>query len=210
MDRLRAYGFGACAGILVVALVPLLVAISRPDPLGPPDLVPRWLVLGLAIAVPALIGAIGTRQRDPALLIAAACLCLPFGILSFATIPILIPAVLLVVAAASVDGSRGRLGWLRAIAIVALGVGALTGLLGTTETRCWLAFDSPSGMSYRVATEAEAGGPIGGPGGPVAAGCDGGALTMLGATLWASLTLVGLVLAVASPRRHRAPPVGPA
>jgi len=210
MDRLRAYGFGACAGILVVALVPLLVAVRWPDPFGPPDLVPRWLVLGLAIAVPALIGAIGTRHRDPALLVAAACLCVPFGILSAATIPILIPAVLLVVAAASADGSGGLPGWLRAIAIVALGVGALAGLLGTTETRCWLAFDSRSAMTYRGVTEAEAGRPIGGPGGPVAAGCDSGTLTMRGATLWASLTLVGVVLAVASPRRHRAPPVGPA
>ena len=200
MDRLRAYGVAACAGILVVALVPALVAVRWPDPFGPPDPIPRWLVLGLVVAAPAAIGAIGIHRRDRALLVAAAGLCLPLGLLSVATLPILIPAALLLVAAVMANASGRRFGWLVAIAIVALGVGSLAGLLGTTETRCWLAVDTPSGLIYREATEAEIEGPIGGTGGPVGAGCDGGALTIRGVALWTSLTLGGVALALVSPR----------
>jgi hypothetical protein len=87
-------------------------------------------------------------------------------------------------------------------AVVGLMTGAYVGLLANTETRCWLGFDTPTGLVYRDATEAETQLPIGGPGGPVAAGCDGGALTVRGAGLAAALAIGAVALAVVAPRSH--------
>lgn len=200
MDRTRAYGLGACGGVVVVALVPLLVALSDRDEIGPPDVFPRWLVFGLLFLVPGIVGALGVRRRDAALLVGAAGATVPIGFLSVATMPILIPALLFVAAAAATQAATARRAWLVAVAVVGLTIGALGGLLANTETRCWLAFATPTGLAYRVVPEAETEKPIGGPGGPVAAGCDGGTLTVRGAGLAAVLAIGAVALAVVAPR----------
>ena len=205
MDQVRAYGLAACGGVGVVAFVPLLVAARAPAGIGPPETLPRWLVLGMVIAAPAIVGAIGVRRRDRALLIAAAGLCLPLSMLSVATLPLAIPALLFLVAALSAEAALPRSAWLVTVAVVGLGVGSLVGLLDNTETRCWLAFDTPTGLAYRDATEAETEQPIGGPGGPIAAGCDGGALTIRGVGLAAVLAIGAVGLAIAAPRPRPAP-----
>jgi hypothetical protein len=203
MDRARTYGRGACGGVVIVAFVPLLVAFENRDAIGPAEIPPRWLVLGLLILVPAIVGALGVRRRDGALLVAAAGACLPIGVLSVATMPILIPALLFLVAAPATGTAVRRRTWLVPVAIVGLTIGAYAGLLVNTETRCWLGFESPTGIVYRDATRAETELPIGGPGGPVAAGCHGGALTVRGAGLAAVLAIGAVALAVVAPRPIR-------
>lgn len=205
MDRARAYGLGACGGVVIVAFVPLSIALGNPDAIGPAEAIPRWLVLGLLILVPAIIGFLGVRRRDASLLVAAAGACLPIGVLSVATMPILVPALLYLIAASATRSAAARRAWLMPVAVSGLMIGAYAGLLANTETRCWLGFDTPAGREYRDATEAETERPIGGPGGPIAAGCDGGALTVRGTGLAAVLAIGAVALAVRAPRPRSNP-----
>lgn len=83
--------------------------------------------------------------------------------------------------------------------IVAAGVGAGWSLFALTETRCWEAHRTPSGIEYRTVPETSthifpANTEI------VASGCDGGALTPRGAGIAAVLSLgaIGVALARAS------------
>jgi hypothetical protein len=179
--------------------VPSLVAFDNRDIIGPAEPLPRWLVLGLLILVPAIVGALGVRRRDAALLVAAAGACLPVGVLSVATMPILIPALLFLAAASAAQTAVVPRAWLVPVAVVGLMIGAYVGLLANTETRCWLGFDSPAGLVYRDATEAEVERPLGEPGGPVAAGCDSGALTIRGIGLAAVLAAGAVAAAAAAP-----------
>jgi len=80
------------------------------------------------------------------------------------------------------------------LVIVLTGVAAGGALLGLTETRCWEAYRTPSGIEYRtvaetsthMVTDADA----------FAAGCDGGSLTARGAGIAAILGLGALGVAL--------------
>jgi hypothetical protein len=200
MDRVRTYGVAASGGVAVVASIVLVVASRSHGDFGPPEAVPRGLVLGLLFSVPAVIGLVGVRRRDRALLVSAALASLVPSTLSVATLPLVIPALLYIVAAADRTAATRRPTWLIGAAIVALGVGSLVGLFTNTENRCWVAFAAPNGLVYRDAAEAEVEGEMGGPGQPTAAGCDGGALTVRGAGLAFVLAIGGLALALGAPR----------
>lgn len=201
VDRLRAFGLGAAGGVAVIAAVVLIVASQARDDVGPPEEVPRGLVLGFLIGVPALIGLMGVRRRDPVLLVAAAGASLAPVPLSIITIPLVIPAILFLVAAAAGVPPRRRATWLVALAIVGLQVGAFVGLLGNTEGKCWVAYPSDHGLVYRTVAGTENTSQVmGGPGQPVASGCDGGALTVRGAALAAVLSVGAVALAFGAPK----------
>jgi hypothetical protein len=211
MDRVRAFGLAASGGVAVVAVMVCAIGSSSGGTYSPPDSVPRGVVLALLFSVPGVIGLVGVRRRDRALLVAAAVASLVPSALSVATLPLVIPAILFIVSAADATASTRRPTWLVATAIVALGIGSLVGLLATTETRCWLAYNTPNGVVTRDATERDVEGPLGGPGGPFAGGCDGGALTVRGAGLALVLAIGSAVLAFAAPRPGpEGPPVGTA
>ncbi|MCI0344081.1 MAG: hypothetical protein L0221_01375 [Chloroflexi bacterium] len=205
MDRVRTYGLAGVGGILVIPTIVFAIG-ARDEGYGPPETVPRAFVLGLLFAVPAVIAALGVARRSAPLLAAAGLAALAPAWLSVATLPLVIPALLLIVAAASAARPERRSGWLVAIAIVALQVAALVAVFTNTEQRCWLAYESPGGLIYREASEAETHGLFGLPGGPVGGGCDGGALTERGVALAAVLSLGGLALAFASRRRTAVQP----
>lgn len=202
MDGLRTFGVAGVGGSVVIALVPAVVAAQAPALMAPPDPIPRWLVLGLIMLVPAVVGAIGVRWRNRAVLVASAGACLPVSILSIATLPIVIPALLFLAAARAAGPTAPRRSWLAAVAIVVLVGSSLFGLITSTETRCWLAFEGPSGMEFRIVTEADAGQPLGGPGGPVAAGCDGGQFAARSVGLAAVLGAGAVAVAFAATRRR--------
>ena len=202
MDRVRTYGIAGAGGVFVITTVVVALG-SRSGEVVPPGTLPRGLVLGALLIVPAIVALLGVARRDAVLLAAAGLAALAPAWLSMVTFPLVIPAVLLLVAgAAAVRPPSGRR-WLLVLVIVALQAGAIAALFGMTETRCWLAYDSPTGLVYRSATEAETHGPMGGLGGPVAGGCDGGSFTERGIAL--AGVLVGGVIAVSfgAPSRRR-------
>jgi len=204
VDRVRTYGLAGVGGIFVIATVVVGIAGRDGGGLSPPETIPRGLTLGLLFGVPAVIAAIGVRRRNAVLLAAAGLAALAPAWLSVATLPLVIPAVALLVAAASATRPERFVGWLLTVAIVALQVGALVAIFSNTEQRCWLAYESPTGLVYRQATEAESHGPFGMPGGPVGSSCDSGALTEQGAALAGVLSLGALALALGLPKRRPA------
>jgi hypothetical protein len=109
-----------------------------------------------------------------------------------------LPLIVLVVLAFSLATARVRQPPIGAVlvaaAIVFAGVGAGCALLGLTETRCWEAYQTPSGIEYRSVPESTThfvASPE-----MIAAGCDSGALTARGAGIAAVLGLgaVGVAL----------------
>jgi hypothetical protein len=170
---------------------------------APPEATPRGLVLGLLFSVPAMIAAIGVRRRDAVLLAAAGLAALLPAWLSVATLPLVIPAALLLVASGSATRPGRRRQWLVALAVVGLQAGAIAGLLGTTEPRCWVAYPAGDGYEYRFVPVSNQGQEMGGPGQPVAGGCDGGALTQRGVALSSVLAVGALAVAFGVPKRRR-------
>jgi hypothetical protein len=85
-----------------------------------------------------------------------------------------------------------------AVGIVALGIGAGWALLSVTETRCWNARETGTGIVYETAT----GGFVLGTGGLVATGCDSGVLTATGAALAAALAVAAVGVAALMPIGH--------
>ena len=202
MDRVRTYGLAGVGGTLVIAAIVFAVANRSDSDLAPPEAINRGIVLGLLIALPAAIAALGVWRRDRVLFIAAAAATLPFAGLSVVTLPLFITALMFILAGAAAAGPRRRARWLQAVAIGVLQVGAIASLWGTTETRCWAAYPSGSGYEYRFVPTSNEGLEMGGPGQPVAGGCDGGALTERGAAVAGVLVIGELAIAVMSARRR--------
>jgi hypothetical protein len=202
MDRLRTFGLAAAGGVLAVATIVFVVGSQSGGDIGPPAVVPRGLALGLLVSVPAIIGLLGVVRRDPVLLIAAAGASLGAGLTlaSIVTLPLVIPALLFVLAAVGGTAPARRATWLIAGAIVGLQIGALVGLVANTEAQCWVAYESDTGLVYRQVSEAETQQLMGGAGLPVAGGCDGGALTVRGVGLAAVLVIGSIALAFGAPR----------
>ena len=202
MDRLRIFGLAAAGGVLAVARIVLVVGSRAGDDIGPPETVPRGLVLGLLVSVPAVIGLLGVVRRDPVLLIAAAGASLGAGLTlaSIVTLPLVIPALLFVLAAVGGTAPARRATWIVAVAIAGLQVGALAGLLANPEVKCWVAYPSDGGYVYRVVPQSETTQTMGGPGQPVAGGCDGGALTVRGVGLAAVLAIGAVAPSFVAPR----------
>lgn len=82
------------------------------------------------------------------------------------------------------------------VAVVVVGLGAASGwtLLATTETRCWKAYQTPSGAGYRWVPDPGTG-PMELRGDAIAGGCDGGSVTVLGATVATGLALSAVAFA---------------
>jgi hypothetical protein len=206
MDRLRTFGLAGAGGIFVISAVVTALG-TRADGGSPgPPTIPRGIVIGLLLAVPAIVALVGVRRRDRVLLTAAGFAVLAPFWLSYATLPLVIPGLLLFVAAGAATQPTDVERWLVAFAIVGLEVGAIWALLGNTETRCWLAYETADGgLVYQPATPGVEGQILGLPNGPVASGCDGGALTERGAALAGVLAIGALAVAFGVPARRRTP-----
>jgi len=199
MDRVRTFGLAAAGGVVAVAIIVLVGASRSEDGVGPPPEIPRGVVLALLFSVPAVVGLVGVRRRNRALLLAAAASLVPAS-LSTLTLPLIIPAVLFLGAAFDSNAAVQRNTWLIAAAIVALQVGSLAGLLANTENRCWVAYEGPGGLVYREVSEVEYQQVKDGPSPPVDGGCNSGSLTVRGVGLAAVLAIGSIALAVAAAR----------
>jgi hypothetical protein len=88
-----------------------------------------------------------------------------------------------------------------AVVIGGLVIGSGVALFAMTETRCWVAYQTPSGIAYGTVAEAQ-GGEIRLGQDEIAGGCDSGELTPRGATL-AALLAVGATSVAALASRSR-------
>lgn len=191
----------AFSGVTLIFLVPSVVffyAALKPNQAPAPTapVRPPWVRLARFMAV------------------IAVCVPLTLFIVSRLGVFVLLVLVLAIVLAFGVDAKRGgerpqlRLrDALLGLAVTGLVVGALFALFSTTETTCWSARSTPSGLVYdRTPVNMASGeiGPVGGDTGVVASGCDGGQFTLEGAALagvllGGAIGLAGLS-AVAEPR----------
>lgn len=193
----------AFSGVTLIFLVPSVTffyaALKRQAPAPTAPVRPPWVRLARFVAVMAI------------------CVPLTLFIVSRLGVFVLLVLVLAVALAFGVDAKRGgerprlRLGdALLGLAVTGLVAGAVVALFSTTETTCWSARSTPSGLVYdrTPANMANGGsseiGPIGADSGIVAAGCGGGQFTLEGAALAGVLVggAIGLagLSAVAEPR----------
>ena len=124
---LAAAGIIAGYALFVAAISAELVGDLVGDDLGPPELIPRSILLGGLLMVPAFIAAIGALRRSHPILIAAGVLCLAQSFVSFAgvSLPFLVPAVLLLILGASRSSTETlRRAMVGGVLVIALGVAA--------------------------------------------------------------------------------------
>jgi len=160
-----------------------------------------------AVLFAAAAGQNGSRSRPttslPRLLLLVA-LAFPVAGLAVLTIGIFaVPGFIVLLAV--IEAGRGSLGpalrsrlpgAVAGLVIVVLTIGAGLALFSITETRCWRAYRTPSGVVYeRVPDNGE----ISLPATAIAGGCDGGEQTILGAGVAGLLdaAAIGLALVVA-------------
>jgi hypothetical protein len=177
--------------------------------------------------VPALLfaaaaGAGETRTRTPSAsgrrlwrLLAFAVLAIPVVVLAVLNLGIfVVPAIVLLVLAieiargaapTSVGNQLAGLGIAAVVAGLVIGSGFV--LFAMTETRCWEAYQTPSGIEYRTVPETE-GTVVQSEPDQIAGGCDSGELTLRGAALSALLSgaAIGVAALAARSRGSAAPP----
>lgn len=217
----RRLGFAA-AGIIaglalwVAAISAGFVGDPVGDDLGPPEAVPRPILLGGLLMVPAFIAAIGALRRSHPILIAAGVLCFAQSFVSFAgvALPFLVPGMLLLVLGASGGSAETpRRAIVGGVFVIALGFAAWVAPFAMTETSCWVARAGADGtlIYARIPVPDDANSGSGsGRLSPteVASGCGGGTFTIQGAAL-AAIFAIGAVsvaaLASMTPLAPRAP-----
>jgi hypothetical protein len=186
----------AFSGVTLLFLIPAFVfaaaAATSSAPqvrAGPPPL----LVVVVALAIVAMLVTLVLALR--------------LGIL---VLPALMLLVIGLAVARGTERTRTRAadaarGLAMGAAVVALGIGAGWTLLSMTETRCWRAFETPSGIESEIRPGADEGLVTSEPG-MVAGGCNSGVLTVRGAAVAAALGISSVALAAASVRDARAGP----
>jgi len=198
----RRVGFGSAAIIVGYAVVIGFISANAGsgDP-GPPTLA-RPISLAVLLMLPAAIAVIATLRRSRPLFVAAGTLCLAQSFIAYSlvTIPFVVPAVLLLSLAGSVDSPpSSRRGVIGGLAVIGLGIGAWISLLALTETVCWIARAGADGALIYSWIPVSNEGTLGP--GDVASGCDGGVTTVEGLALAAILAIGAIAIAEFSSRR---------
>ena len=91
------------------------------------------------------------------------------------------------------------------IAVVGLVLGAMFAALTNTQTICWNARSTPTGVVYERIPVQQEFGPIGGDTGIVASGCAGGQPTIEGTALTSILLVGAIAIAAEAARTGRSP-----
>ena len=102
----RAAVVGQIAGAILIAVV---ASVARANPgVGPPEPVPRGLVLGALFLVPAAIGALGLAGERPAIVAAAGIVAMVDAVVAFSgvTLVFLVPAIMFVASSAGAFEAR--------------------------------------------------------------------------------------------------------
>ena len=214
---LAAAGIIAGLALWVAAISAGLVGDLVGDDLGPPELVPRPILLGALLMVPAFIAAVGALRRSHPILIAAGVLCFAQSFVSFAgvSLPFLVPALLLLVLGASgASAETHRRAMVGGVLVIALGFAAWVAPFAMTETSCWVARAGADGTLIYARIPVPAGADGGGGSGQVelglqptdvGSGCDGGALTIQGAALAAVFGIGAVAVAALASMTPPAP-----
>jgi hypothetical protein len=172
------------SGVTLVFLVPALIfvraAAAAPPARREPVRLPHWAALA-ALAVPvALLVSLNLGI---------------FGVVGLVAIGGVAPFLL----------GRGRFSvpWREAligVVVVGLVLGALYSAFANTQTICWNATSTPTGVVYERIPVQDEFGPIGGDPGIVASGCAGGQPTIEGAALTGILLVGAMAIAVQAAR----------
>ncbi len=204
LRKRRRLGYVVAAAIATlavgVAALPLLQEGGSGE-LDGPAIVPRPIVIGLLLALPAALAAIGAFRGSRSIFIAAGVLCLLqslVGAFSGVTLGFLIPGILLIsigLDQASNDAPRRtrRREWLAALVVVGLGIAAWVAPLALSETVCWIARLGPDGDPVYMIIPNPDTLTVGL--GDIASGCDGGTFTLQGLMLAGVLAIGALAMA---------------
>lgn len=206
----RRLGLGAAGIIAGYAVVVGVIAAGAREPgeLGPPEVVPRPLLIAALCLIPAAIAAIGALRRSRPVLVAAAFVCLAQSFVAFSgiTVAFIIPALLLFsLGASGAPIETPRRVAVGSILVVGLGLGAWVAPLALTEPSCWIARRGADGTVVyaprpipNTATFGPNGGSVELELGPddLAAGCGGGELNIQGAALAGILGIGAVAMAV--------------
>jgi hypothetical protein len=214
---LAAAGIIAGYALFIAALSTGLVRDLGSDGFGPPETVPRPILLGALLLLPSAVAAIGAVRRSPPILIAAGVLCLAQSFVSFGgvSIPFLVPAFLLLALGATA-GSEGvpRRAMVGGVLVIGLGFAAWVAPFAMTETSCWVARAGADGTTIYAPIPVPAGADFGSGGGHVelgveldeiGSGCDGGTLTLRGAALAAVFGIGAVAVAALASMTPPAP-----
>lgn len=201
----RTAGLVVSATIVVLAVViAALPSIQNPMDLRGADalsIVPRPLVIGALLALPAVIGAIAALGGSGPLFVAAGALCLAQSFVAFSgvTLGFVVPALVLISLGLRRDPNdpTDRPGRTRermaGVLVFGLGIAAWIATLALTETVCWTARTGLDGSPIyeRVPlTDTMTLGP-----GMIAGGCDGGSITAEGVAVGAILVIGAIAIA---------------
>jgi hypothetical protein len=200
----RRLGYVVAAAIaafaVVVAAFPLIQQAGSGD-LNGPDIVPRPMVIGLLLAMPAVLAAIAAFRGSRPIFVAAGVLCLLqsiVGAFSGVTLGFVIPGILLIALGLeralsdSLQPTRRR-EWFAAAFVVGLGIAAWIVPLALTETVCWIAKRGPDGNPvYTIIPNTDT---LTVGSGDIASGCDGGTFTLQGLMLAGVLAIGALAMA---------------
>jgi hypothetical protein len=191
----------AALAVVVAALPSIQQGAGGRGGFDGPAIIPRPIVIGLLLALPAALAAIAAFRGSRPIFIAAGVLCLLqslVGSFSGVTLGFLIPGILLI----SIGLDRGlsdrprrtrRREWLAALFVVGLGIAAWAVPFALSETVCWIARAGPDGTAvYSIIpnTDTFAVGL-----GDLASGCDGGTFTLQGLGLAGVLAIGALATA---------------
>jgi hypothetical protein len=207
-------GIGAAGIITGCALVVAAISASAREPgeLGPPEAVPRPLLLAALLMLPAAIAVVGASRRSEPILIAAGVLCLLQAFVAFSgvTIPFAVPALLLLALGAEQRDRVSIRAVIAGVLVVFLGLGTWAAALAMTETSCWVARTAPDGSVVYAAIPIPDGADFGANGGQVelelgatdvGRGCGDGQLTGQGAGVAAVLGIGAVAIATLGSNR---------
>lgn len=204
---LAAAGIIAGYALFIAAISAGAIGDLVSDELGPPEVVPRPILLGVLLMLPAFIAAIGALRRSRPILIAAGALCLGQSFIAFSgvSIPFLVPAFLLLALGASGGSTETpRRAMVGGVLVVVLGLAAWVAPFALAQTSCWVARAGPDGtLIYALIPVPDDAGLGSGSGhvelgldpADVASGCDGGSLTVQGAALAAVFGIGAIAVA---------------
>lgn len=214
--RGRRLGFAVAAMVaalaVIVAAFPLIMEDGSRGISGP-SIVPRPVIIGILLALPAGVAAMAALRGSRPMFVAAGVLCLLqslVGVFSGVTLGFVVPGIVLIALGLeqAQTGPAGTIGWRPVIAaalVIGLTIAAWVVPVATGETVCWVASTGPDGgLIYRIIPNSDT---LTVGINEVASGCAGGTFTLQGLMLGGVLAIGALALAAlgAGARRHAYP-----
>ena len=190
---------------VAVAALPIIQDANVRGDLSGPSIVPRPIVLGLLLSLPAVLALVAAVRGSRPLFVAAGVLALFQSFIAFSgvTLGFVLPAVLLIVLGANSGpgaprqpGSRRE--QLAGVLVVSLGIAAWLAPFATAATVCWTARPGPDGsVVYTIIPNPDT---LTVEIGELGSGCDGGSFTFEGLALSGTLAIGSVAFAALATR----------